>query len=108
MLLEVLLIRYSSRSDQLSELACRVLRSANQRFCHLRRLVWVVELQPAQLVLDTLDNDLRDLVQLVLPRVLVYFLLHQLAKLVVLDVPRELALGQIASCRALIIPLQAL
>ena len=76
MLLEVLLIRYSSRSNQLSDLACWVLRSTNQRFCHLCRLVRVMELQPAQFVLNTLDNDLSNLVQFVLPRVLVYFLLH--------------------------------
>ena len=74
----------------------------------LRLLVRVVELESTKLVLNALNDDLRDLIQLVLPGILVTLLLHQLVDFVVFHAPGELALRQILAGRALIVPLQAL
>lgn len=103
LLLKVLLVRY--RTFLLTQLdsSCRC-----QSLINLLSLVWVVELKATQLVLNPLDYDLSNLVQLVLPGVLVLLLLHELAYLVVLHVARELALSHVAPGLALVVPLETL
>ena len=72
MLLEVLLVEDGSDADLLTKLACRVRR---QVLIDLRLLVRVVELESTKLVLNALNDDLRDLIQLILPGILVALLL---------------------------------
>ena len=89
MLLEVLLVEDGTDSKLLTWLAYWISR---QVLIDFGLLVWVVELETAQLVLNTLNDDLSDLVQLVLAGI-VPFLLHQLMDFVVFHAPGELALS---------------
>ena len=57
--------------------------------------------------MDTLNDYLSNLIQLILPGNIVTLLLHKLMNFIVLDASRKLALCQILSSSALVVSLKA-
>ena len=81
LLFEVFLLAIRTCNDLLTSSDCIFVRL----WVDLYGLVWIMEFQASQFILDTLDDDLCDLVQLVLSGIFVCLLLHELMELVVFN-----------------------